>query len=128
MRNLLEKKKGSEGQARIVDMDRERDKYSLINFEETELCLGLPGSGNKGRVINNYNGEEANEIPLKSTTNCFINGKRGRFSETHVDLKLNLSSNNDKELGLNNNNNNNINEVDDDKAKNIDSVKPPAYK
>ncbi|XP_061346509.1 auxin-responsive protein IAA16-like [Gastrolobium bilobum] len=54
-------------------MDAEGDKYNMINFEETELRLGLPG-----------------ESQLKSS-----GGKRG-FSETDtVDLKLNLSSNND---------------------------------
>ena len=26
-------------------LDAERDKYSMINFEETELRLGLPGGG-----------------------------------------------------------------------------------
>ncbi|XVF06319.1 hypothetical protein REPUB_Repub06bG0037100 [Reevesia pubescens] len=53
-------------------MEAERDKYSMINFEETELRLGLPGGkGNDGETTKN-------------------NGKRG-FSET-VDLKLNLST------------------------------------
>ncbi|XWS57689.1 hypothetical protein CRYUN_Cryun09bG0194800 [Craigia yunnanensis] len=53
----------------------ERDKYSMINFEETELRLGLPGgNGNDGETTKN-------------------NGKRG-FSET-VDLKLNLSTTKD---------------------------------
>ncbi|XP_022719142.1 auxin-responsive protein IAA16-like [Durio zibethinus] len=53
-------------------MDAERDKYSMINFEETELRLGLPGgNGNDGETTKN-------------------NGKRG-FLET-VDLKLNLST------------------------------------
>ncbi|OMO96339.1 AUX/IAA protein [Corchorus olitorius] len=53
-------------------MGAEGDKYNMINFEETELRLGLPGGkGNDG----------------ESTKN---NGKRG-FSET-VDLKLNLST------------------------------------
>ncbi|KAG5232641.1 auxin-responsive protein [Salix suchowensis] len=52
----------------------EPGKYSMINFEETELRLGLPGgtgNGNDGEVAKS-------------------NGKRG-FSET-VDLKLNLST------------------------------------
>nr|AXS76502.1 IAA7 [Betula platyphylla] len=52
----------------------ERDNYSMINFEETELRLGLPGgscTGNDGEAAKN-------------------GGKRG-FSET-VDWKLNLSS------------------------------------
>ncbi|XVE89883.1 hypothetical protein DITRI_Ditri20bG0031000 [Diplodiscus trichospermus] len=53
-------------------MGTEHDKYSTINFEETELRLGLPG----GKV---------NDV--ETTKN---NGKRG-FSET-VDLKLNLST------------------------------------
>ncbi|KAB1996011.1 hypothetical protein ERO13_D13G175300v2 [Gossypium hirsutum] len=53
-------------------MGTEDDKYSTINFEETELRLGLPGAnGNDGETTKN-------------------NGKRG-FSET-VNLKLNLSS------------------------------------
>ncbi|XVF31130.1 hypothetical protein REPUB_Repub16aG0119000 [Reevesia pubescens] len=53
-------------------MGAEREKYSMINFEETELRLGLPGgNGNDGETTKN-------------------NGKRG-FSET-VDLKLNLST------------------------------------
>ncbi|KAG2696643.1 hypothetical protein I3760_07G067900 [Carya illinoinensis] len=55
----------------ILEVDH-RDKYSTINFEETELRLGLPGgSGNDGDAVKN-------------------SSKRG-FSET-VDLKLNLSS------------------------------------
>ncbi|XP_059652787.1 auxin-responsive protein IAA16 [Cornus florida] len=50
----------------------ERDEHRLINFEATELRLGLPGGGgNDGEAAKN-------------------GGKRG-FSET-VDLKLNLSS------------------------------------
>ncbi|XP_061340446.1 auxin-responsive protein IAA16 isoform X1 [Gastrolobium bilobum] len=64
-------------------MGSERDKYSMINFEETELRLGLPRNGNEG------------ESTLKNTCSTFT-GKRG-FSETSsasVDLKLNLSSNN----------------------------------
>ncbi|XP_061972960.1 auxin-responsive protein IAA16-like isoform X2 [Populus nigra] len=54
------------------------DTYSMINFEETELRLGLPGG------VSNGNDAEAAKG----------NGKRG-FSET-VDLKLNLST---KETG-----------------------------
>lgn len=54
-----------------IVMGPERDKYTL-NFEETELRLGLPG------------GNEIGEVAGKS------GGKRG-FSET-VDLKLNLLS------------------------------------
>ncbi|XP_050380630.1 auxin-responsive protein IAA16 [Argentina anserina] len=52
-------------------------KYSLINFEETELRLGLPGALKDG------------DQGVKSGNN----GKRG-FLET-VDLKLNFSSGND---------------------------------
>ncbi|RYQ91088.1 hypothetical protein Ahy_B09g096953 isoform D [Arachis hypogaea] len=51
----------------------------MINFEETELRLGLPGGSNDG------------ESSLRST--CTTTGKRG-FSETTpstVDLKLNLN-------------------------------------
>ncbi|KAL6146779.1 PREDICTED: auxin-responsive protein IAA16 [Fragaria vesca subsp. vesca] len=51
--------------------------YSLINFEETELRLGLPGALKDG------------DQGVKSCSS----GKRG-FSET-VDLKLNFSSEND---------------------------------
>ncbi|KAK7397311.1 hypothetical protein VNO78_18479 [Psophocarpus tetragonolobus] len=61
-------------------MEAERDKYKMINFEETELRLGLPLSGNEG------------ESTLKNAA-C-TGGKRG-FSDTTtatVDLKLNLSS------------------------------------
>lgn len=53
-------------------MDAERDKYSMINFEETELRLGLPTG------IENDNETAKN------------NGKRG-YSDM-VDLKLNLST------------------------------------
>lgn len=55
-------------------MGAEPEKYSMINFEETELRLGLPGG-----IGNGNDGEVAKS-----------NGKRG-FSET-VDLKLNLST------------------------------------
>nr|ACU19616.1 unknown [Glycine max] len=55
-------------------MEAEPDKYKMINFEETELRLGLPLSGN--------------ETTLKNTCST---GKRV-FSDTSVDLKLNLSS------------------------------------
>jgi auxin-responsive protein IAA len=83
----------------------ERDKYSMINFEETELRLGLPGGGGNDGEAAKING-----------------GKRG-FSET-VDLKLNLSS---KESVKNN-------EVDEKmKKKSVvpqpssnDPAKPPA--
>lgn len=56
-----------------MELDQ-RDKYSTINFEETELRLGLPGAGG---------GNDAGDAVKNSS-------KRG-FSET-VDLKLNLSS------------------------------------
>lgn len=54
----------------------ESDKYRMINFEETKLRLGLPGAG-AGSGRGNIDGEAAR--------------KRG-FSETVVDLKLNISS------------------------------------
>jgi auxin-responsive protein IAA len=58
--------------------DADRNNYNMINFEETELRLGLPGASDHG------------EVPVKNS--C---GKRG-FSETaNMDLKLNLSSTND---------------------------------
>ncbi|KAK7391884.1 hypothetical protein VNO78_20307 [Psophocarpus tetragonolobus] len=58
------------------------DNNDMINFEETELRLGLPG----GSAIDHGHGE----LTLKGT-----GAKRG-FSETaSVDLKLNLSSTND---------------------------------
>lgn len=63
-------------------MGIEGEKYSLINFEETELRLGLPG-GNGSTTTETIRDPEA----LKLNNN----GKRG-FSETVVDLKLNLSS------------------------------------
>lgn len=60
--------------------ETERDNYSMINFEETELRLGLPGGS----------ASEHSESPIKTS-----GGKRG-FSETsNVDLKLNLSPTND---------------------------------
>lgn len=62
----------------VVHEREEERKYSLINFEETELRLGLPGALNDG------------DQGVKSISN----GKRG-FSET-VDLKLNFSSENDE--------------------------------
>ncbi|GMH10479.1 hypothetical protein Nepgr_012320 [Nepenthes gracilis] len=57
-----------------MNASTERDGYRTIDFEETELRLGLPGGGgNEGEVAKN-------------------NVKRG-FSETEtVDLKLNLST------------------------------------
>ncbi|OIW13817.1 hypothetical protein TanjilG_31706 [Lupinus angustifolius] len=55
----------------------EGEKYKMINFEETELRLGLPGES----------------AAVKNT--CNTSGKRG-FSDTNttMDLKLNLSSSN----------------------------------
>ncbi|KAJ7978115.1 Auxin-responsive protein [Quillaja saponaria] len=65
-------------------MDVERDKYNMINFEETELRLGLPGGiGNDGEAVKNN--------AMNTMSSMINNGKRG-FSETSVDLKLNLSS------------------------------------
>ncbi|KAL3828008.1 hypothetical protein ACJIZ3_016810 [Penstemon smallii] len=73
-----------------------------LDFEETELRLGLPGE--KSININaNY-------------------GKRG-YSET-VDLKLNLSSK--KEIGLDKSHDLNENNLDKVKICSNDSVKPPA--
>lgn len=73
-----------------VVMEAERDKYSLINFEETELRLGLPLSANEG-------GESSTLKSNNTSCSGFTAGKRC-FSETNnntsVDLKLNLSSNN----------------------------------
>ncbi|KAG9451714.1 hypothetical protein H6P81_004618 [Aristolochia fimbriata] len=54
----------------------ERDEYSTLKFEETELRLGLPGGGGGG-------GGVEGETVVKNTGN-----KRG-FAET-VDLELNL--------------------------------------
>ncbi|XP_015875440.2 auxin-responsive protein IAA16 [Ziziphus jujuba] len=64
-------------------MGVEDEKYILINFEETELRLGLPGGNGSSEIIRD---QEAAALKLNN-----INGKRG-FSETVVDLKLNLSS------------------------------------
>lgn len=65
-----------------------------MNFEETELRLGLPGK-NISKLKNNI---------LVATSSTNVNGKRG-FSETtnntsslHVDLKLNLVSGHDAEI------------------------------
>ncbi|GAB4836006.1 Auxin-responsive protein iaa16 [Ancistrocladus abbreviatus] len=62
----------------------ETDVYRTINFEETELRLGLPGGAGGG----GGGGGGGNEGEIAK--NC---GKRG-FSETEsdVDLKLNLST------------------------------------
>ncbi|KDP23667.1 hypothetical protein JCGZ_23500 [Jatropha curcas] len=62
-------------------MSAEADKYVTINFEETELRLGLPGGGGGGGGNTTNEGDQIAKIN---------NGKRG-FSET-VDLKLNLST------------------------------------
>lgn len=55
------------------------DKYSMINFEETELRLGLPGAA---------------ESAHKTTSTTWCGGGKRGFSDddTSVDLKLNLSS------------------------------------
>ncbi|MED6136560.1 Iaa16p [Stylosanthes scabra] len=79
-------------------MESERDKYRMINFEETELRLGLPGGSNDG------------ESSLRNTCTTTATGKRG-FSETtaatNVDLKLNLNlCSSSCSSSLNNNNNN----------------------
>ena len=76
-------------------MEAERDKYKMINFEETELRLGLPLSGNE---------------TLKNTCST---GKRV-FSDTAVDLKLNLSSTSNSASS------------DLAKEKNITAAAPPA--
>lgn len=84
-----------------------------INFEETELRLGLPGGKGSG------NGNSAATEGLGADT-AKNNGKRG-FSET-VDLKLNLSSKDSRSLDQVNNK---------DKTVSVsppptDPVKPPA--
>ncbi|KAL7250860.1 hypothetical protein ACSBR1_012806 [Camellia fascicularis] len=56
-------------------MEKENEN---LNFEETELRLGLPGGGRGG---------EGDHVVVMSTNN---NGKRG--FEEDMDLKLNLSS------------------------------------
>ncbi|CAJ1961082.1 unnamed protein product [Sphenostylis stenocarpa] len=64
-------------------MEAERDKYKMIDFEETELRLGLPLSANEGE-----------STLIRNTCTGSFTGKRG-FSDTSsatVDLKLNLSS------------------------------------
>jgi len=64
-------------------MEAERDKYKMIDFEETELRLGLPLSANDGE-----------STLIRNTSGGSFTGKRG-FSDTtsgSVDLKLNLSS------------------------------------
>ncbi|XP_028790208.1 auxin-responsive protein IAA16 [Neltuma alba] len=62
--------------------EAEPDKYSVINFEETELRLGLPGASSAAA---------SDSEPALKSTRC-AGGKRC-FSDTAVDLKLNLSSN-----------------------------------
>ncbi|XP_059625952.1 auxin-responsive protein IAA14-like [Cornus florida] len=81
-----------------------------MNFEETELRLGLPGGG----------GGSEGDLAKNNSTNT--NGKRG-FSET-MDLKLNLSS---KEINSGVDSNENLSP----KEKSLlpcsnDPVKPPA--
>ncbi|KAA8543314.1 hypothetical protein F0562_021191 [Nyssa sinensis] len=89
-------------------LGEEREKPDL-NFDETELRLGLPGGG----------GSEADMVKITNT-----NGKRG-FSGTHVDLKFNLSP---KETGMDPNDRKVKNSP---KEKNLlscsnDPAKPPA--
>ncbi|CAN0920387.1 Auxin-responsive protein IAA16 [Linum grandiflorum] len=62
-------------------MTADHHKYVTINFEETELRLGLPGV--KGQV-HHHHGDGKQQVEVRGAN------KRG-FSET-VDLKLNLSS------------------------------------
>ncbi|EXB93235.1 Auxin-responsive protein IAA16 [Morus notabilis] len=91
----------------------------LINFEETELRLGLPGGkgGGNSSTSTTTTTAAATEGGIEATKN---NGKRG-FPET-VDLKLNLSS---KDSGS-------LDQVDKKEIKtspvspSTDSVKPPA--
>lgn len=89
----------------------------LINFEETELRLGLPGGKGGGNSSTSTITTTATEGGIEATKN---NGKRG-FPET-VDLKLNLSS---KDSGS-------LDQVDKKEIKtspaspSTDSVKPPA--
>ncbi|CAN1288663.1 Auxin-responsive protein IAA14 [Linum perenne] len=78
-------------------------KYETINFEETELRLGLPGG--KGQQVQVLSGRGGG-------------GKRG-FSET-VDLKLNLSSKMDGADHAKKG------DDDDDLNSNGDPAKPPA--
>ncbi|KAM7252118.1 hypothetical protein ACFE04_024001 [Oxalis oulophora] len=103
----------------VIDQDQERDNnnnnnnnnnYNMINFEETELRLGLPG-GNIKNGNNNNNNNNNN------------NGKRV-FSETNVDLKLNISAKDSQEID--NNNNNNKVEMNIIKEEKSTPVKPPA--
>ncbi|KAL3531277.1 hypothetical protein ACH5RR_010599 [Cinchona calisaya] len=80
----------------------ERKTKTKLEFEETELRLGLPG------------GVKQDDLILKKNTN----GKRN-FAET-VDLKLNLSSKEAMDL--------NKNLQKDNQARLSESVKPPAAK
>ncbi|KAL1816735.1 hypothetical protein ACET3Z_019309 [Daucus carota] len=52
----------------------------MINFEETELRLGLPGNATKLK----------NNTTHVNSSSTNVNGKRGFVETTHVDLKLNL--------------------------------------
>lgn len=61
----------------------EPDKFHTVDFEETELRLGLPG----GKAGNN---EQENPKGISGKGSSSNYGKRG-FPDT-VDLKLNLSS------------------------------------
>ncbi|KAH9687850.1 auxin-responsive protein IAA16 [Citrus sinensis] len=62
----------------------------MINFEATELRLGLPG-GNGGSSEGGGGGEKAK--------NNNINGMKRGFADTVVDLKLNLSTKESQVVG-----------------------------
>jgi len=85
----------------VIDQVVERENYSMINFEETELRLGFGPGGSKNGSGNN-------------------NGKRV-FAETGVDLKLNLSSKDSSADSDNDQVENNIM-----REKSTTHVKPPA--
>ena len=83
----------------------------MINFEETELRLGLPGGGGSGN--------ETHESALKNT------GKRG-FSQTSVDLKLNLSSSNNDLPSVVAKDKNSTSTTPAPPRANVDPAKPPS--
>jgi auxin-responsive protein IAA len=87
----------------VIDQVVERDNYSMINFEETELRLGFGPGGSKNGSGNNNNGKRV-------------------FSETVVDLKLNLSSK-DSSCADSDNDQVGNNNIIKDKEK---TTKPPA--
>ncbi|KAK4478156.1 hypothetical protein RD792_017438 [Penstemon davidsonii] len=82
-----------------------------LNLKDTELCLGLPGSGSGGG--GDGGNENSEQIIMK------ISGKRG-FSET-IDLKLNLIHNSNEKAAP-------LLQQENMKTSSIDksSVKPPA--